>query len=600
MMWHDEIPSLAQRMFRMAGVPLNWHVEAREADELTLSLSGDTLTVCAPDLSGAGRGLFQAACALKEGREIPRLTQRRHIASCGMMLDMSRGGVMTVEAVKRMIDAQAALGLNLMMLYTEDTYPVAGYPYLGYLRGRYTEAELRELDDYAASSGVELVPCIQTLAHLEQFLQWSESTPLKDNDTCLLVDEPKVYDFIRAELESVSRIFRSRRIHIGMDEAHGIGLGKYYALHGPTDRFALLTRHLNRVVDMCQSLGLKPIMWSDMFYRLGSAKNDYYDPDARVPESAVANIPQVALCYWDYYHQDESFYTGMLEGHRRMGKEVVFAGGLWTWSGFLPQVKRTEATSFPALRACLKAGVNTVLATLWGDDGCETDYRLTLNQLPIYSEHCWLGDACTPEECHRQGERLTGLPQGVYEAMGAFYPNAEDLRPGKMLVYADPLYPLLEGLWDLTGYAESLDKAAAVLAGRPEDPRCVYAGLLLTIAQKKLAWISVLRPAYVRGDRAEVSRMAREELPALRALYERLLTVWRDQWEEARKRNGWETPCARLGAVMARLDDAQHALLRWAEGQTDRVDELEEQPLPARRVWGREDYHTASFPQYRG
>ena len=94
--------------------------------------------------------------------------------------------------------------------------------------------------------------------------------------------------------------------------------------------------------------------------------------------------------------------------------------------------------------------------------------------------------------------------------------------------------------------------------------------------------------------------MAREELPALRALYERLLTVWRDQWEEARKRNGWETPCARLGAVMARLDDVQHALLRWAEGQTDRVDELEEQPLPARRVWGREDYHTASFPQYRG
>ena len=599
-MWHDEISSLARRMFRMAGVPLTWQVEAREAEELTLSLSGDTLTVCAPDLSGAGRGLFQAACALKEGRDIPCLSQKRHIASCGMMLDMSRGGVMTVEAVKRMIDAQAALGLNLMMLYTEDTYPVAGYPYLGYLRGRYTEAELRELDDYAASSGVELVPCIQTLAHLEQFLQWHESTPLKDNDICLLVDEPKVYDFIRAELESVSRLFRSRRVHIGMDEAHGIGLGRYYALHGPTDRFSLLTRHLNRVVDLCQGLGLKPIMWSDMFYRLGSAKNDYYDPNARVPERAVADIPQVALCYWDYYHQDEGFYAGMLEGHRRMGKEVVFAGGLWTWSGFLPQVKRTEATAFPALRACLKAGVSTVLATLWGDDGCETDYRLTLNQLPIYSEHCWLGDACTVEECHRQGERLTGLPQGVYEAMGAFYPSAEDLRPGKMLVYADPLYPLLEGLWDLTGYAESLEKSAEVLAGYPDDPRCVYAGLLLTIARKKLSWISALRPAYVRGDRAEVGRMAREELPALRALYERLMTVWRGQWEEARKRNGWETPCARLGAVMARLDDAQHTLLRWAEGQADRVEELEEQPLPAQRMWGREDYHTASFPQYRG
>ena len=600
MSWSQEIPALARRMFALAGVSLPWQVEARKAEELTLSLAGNTLTVCAPDLSGAGRGLFQAACALKEGRPLPRLPQKRRIASCGMMLDMSRGGVMTVDAVKGMIDAQAALGLNLMMLYTEDTYPVADYPYLGYLRGRYTVDELRELDGYAASSGVELVPCIQTLAHLEQFLQWDSSAPLKDNDICLLADEPKVYDFIRAELESVSRLFRSRRVHIGMDEAHGIGLGRYYTLHGPTDRFALLTRHLTRVVDICRELGLHPIMWSDMFYRLGSAHNDYYDPDARVPEETVARIPQVALCYWDYYHQDEAFYAGMLEGHRRMGKEVVFAGGLWTWSGFLPQVKRTEATAVPALRACLKAGVGTVLATLWGDDGCETDYRLALNQLPIYSEHCWLGQDCTAEECHRQGERLTGLSQDVYEAMGAFYPSAEDQRPGKLLVYGDPLYPLLEGLWDLPGYAEALEKGAAVLSTHQEDRRCVYAWLLLTIAQKKLAWISALRPAYIRGDRAEVGRMARENLPALHALYKRLMDVWRDQWEEARKRNGWETPCARLGAVMARLEDAQHTLLRWAEGLTDRVDELDEQPLPARRMGGREDYHTASFPQYRG
>ena len=76
------------------------------------------------------------------------------------------------------------------------------YPYLGYLRGRYTAEELQELDTYAWESGVELVPCIQTLAHLEQFLQWNENIDMRDNDTCLLVDEPKVYDFIAAELRA--------------------------------------------------------------------------------------------------------------------------------------------------------------------------------------------------------------------------------------------------------------------------------------------------------------------------------------------------------------------------------------------------------------
>ena len=90
--------------------------------------------------------------------------------------------------------------------------------------------ELQELDTYAwGKRGVELVPCIQTLAHLEQFLQWNENIDMRDNDylSCWWMN-PKYMMFIAAELRAVKRIFRSNRIHIGMDEAHGIGLGRYY------------------------------------------------------------------------------------------------------------------------------------------------------------------------------------------------------------------------------------------------------------------------------------------------------------------------------------------------------------------------------------
>lgn len=599
MAWNEACASLRERMFALADCAWHGPVRCLESDTLSLNFDGETLTVKAPDLSGVGRGLFQAACAIRQNEAVPTLNQKRHIASCGMMVDMSRGGVMTVEAVKGLIDAHAALGLNMMMLYTEDTYPVEGYPYLGYLRGRYSENELRELDAYAADSGVELIPCIQTLAHLEQFLQWEACRDIKDNDICLLVDEPKVYDFVRAELDSVRRCFRSKRIHIGMDEAHGIGMGRYYQLHGPEDRFAILTRHLNRVVGMCEELGLKPIMWSDMFYRLGSKDNDYYDTEAVVPQSAIDSIPNVALCYWDYYHKDENFYAGMLEGHRRMGKEVVFAGGIWTWSGLLPHVRKTNATAYPGLRACLKAGVNTVLATCWGDDGCETDYRLTLNQLPIYSEHVWLGEDCTKDAADRMGVMLTGLSQEAFDAMGAFYNGDEDRRPGKGMFYCDPLYPLHEGMWDLKGYEEGLLRGLAAVEKHLDDPRCEYTWLLLNIALKKLRWVNALRPAYIRGDKAAVHRLAEEAIPELRGLYERFLVVWRDQWESCRKRNGWETPCARVGAVLARLEDTQHVLLRWVRGEIDHIDELDEEPLRAVRMGGRQDYHVLAFPQFR-
>lgn len=591
--------ALRQRMFALAGCDWAGEVCFKEGEELSLLMDGERLTVEAPDISAAARGLFLAACALRDGEDIPELHQTRHIASCGMMLDMSRGGVMTVEAVKGMIDAHAALGLNLMMLYTEDTYTVPEAPYLGYLRGRYTEKELREMDDYAAESGVELVPCVQTLAHLEQFLQWDVNRDIKDNDCVLMIDEPKTYAWIRAALTALRRCFRTNRIHIGMDEAHGVGLGEYYQKHGAVNRFELLNRHLNRVVDICKELGFKPIMWSDMFYRLGSKNNDYYDTDAVVPESAIAQIPDVALCYWDYYHTDEPFYAGMLEGHRKMGKEVVFAGGIWTWSGILPHVRKTNATMYPALRACLKAGIGTVLATSWGDDGCETDYRLALNQLPIYSEHVWLGEDCTRAEVERMGERLTGLSEACFNAMGAFYADDEDRRPGKGLFYCDPLYPLTEGLWDLTGYREGLEEGIKTLERHLDDSRCEYAWLAMRIALEKLNWVNELRPAYLRGDKTAVLAMADEKLPAMRELYVKMMSVWREQWESGRKRNGWETICARLGAVIARLDDVQRILLRWADGTIERVEELDETPLPASRLCGRQDYHTMSFPQFR-
>lgn len=591
--------ALRRRMFALAGCDWTGEVCFKEGEELSLLMDGERLTVEAPDISAAARGLFLAACALRDGKDIPELHQTRHIASCGMMLDMSRGGVMTVEAVKGMIDAHAALGLNLMMLYTEDTYTVPEAPYLGYLRGRYTEKELREMDDYAAESGVELVPCVQTLAHLEQFLQWDVNRDIKDNDCVLMIDEPKTYAWIRAALTALRRCFRTNRIHIGMDEAHGVGLGEYYQKHGAVNRFELLNRHLNRVVDICKELGFKPIMWSDMFYRLGSKNNDYYDTDAVVPESAIAQIPDVALCYWDYYHTDEQFYAGMLEGHRQMGKKVVFAGGIWTWSGILPHVRKTNATMYPALRACLKAGIGTVLATLWGDDGCETDYRLALNQLPIYSEHVWLGEDCTRAEVERMGERLTGLSETCFNAMGAFYADDDDHRPGKGLFYCDPLYPLTEGLWDLTGYREGLEEGIKTLERHLDDSRCEYAWLAMRIALEKLNWVNELRPAYLRGDKAVVLTMTNEKLPAMRELYVKMMSVWREQWESGRKRNGWETICARLGAVIARLDDVQRILLRWADGTIECVEELDEMPLPASRLCGRQDYHTMSFPQFR-
>ena len=72
----------------------------------------------------------------------------------GIMLDCSRNGVLTVASVKHYMDILSKLGYNCLMLYTEDTYEVDNQPFFGYLRGRYSQEELKELDSYAAGKGI--------------------------------------------------------------------------------------------------------------------------------------------------------------------------------------------------------------------------------------------------------------------------------------------------------------------------------------------------------------------------------------------------------------------------------------------------------------
>jgi len=569
-------------------------IEVKKAPGLHVRMHGGACAIAAEDRNALARGFFLLGEALSRGETELDTCQRRRISSCGAMLDCSRNAVPTLKGAKKLIDHLAALGMNLLLLYTEDTYEVPEYPYLGYLRGRFTLDELRQLDAYAAGYDMELMPCIQTLGHMAQFLQWNESAPLRDKNDILLIDEEKTYTLIDAMLRALRSAVRTERIHIGMDEAHDVGLGRYLDKHGPVDRMELMRHHLEKVAELCGKHGFKPIMWSDMFFRLGSRRGDYYDREAKIPQEVIDAMPPVDMCYWDYYHMDEDFYDHMICEHAKMGK-VVFAGGVWVWSGFLPQVKRTQATMRPALRCCARHQVDTVFATLWGDDGNETNAFLAMNQMPIFSEACWQGPEFSDASVERLGSFLTGIKPEIYKAFGEFYPDENDKRTGKMLVWCDPLYPLWNaGHESLQAAIDRFDAARAVVE-KEDRLECRYAALLFDIAARKAELARGLRDSYLAGDRAYLLHAAEDLLPALHAKYQQLTPLHRTLWERDMRRNGWEVLCLRYGAVSARLMDAQDEIRRYLAGELDAMAELEEEPLPVARI-GEQHYRNCVSP----
>ena len=98
------------------------------------------------------------------------------------------------------------------------------------------------------------MPCIQTLAHTGTLFRWSKYGDIHDINDIMLVGEEKTYAFLDKLFATAAETFTSRRINIGMDEAHMVGLGKYLEKNGYCDRFSILNEHLQRGLSIAQKI----------------------------------------------------------------------------------------------------------------------------------------------------------------------------------------------------------------------------------------------------------------------------------------------------------------------------------------------------------
>ncbi len=510
----------------------------------------------------------------------------------GIMIDISQGNaVLNVENVKKIIYRMSIMGLNMLMLYAEDNYEVEGEPYFGYMRGRYSQEELREIDDYAFELGVEVIPCIQTLAHLIDALKWACYSDIKDDDDTLLVGCDRTYEFIEKLVASASAPLRSKRIHIGLDEAWKLGQGNYLLMNGYRSKFDIMNEHLERVLKISDKYGLKPMMWSDMFFRAASAAGDYYDRKAVIPQEVLDRTPKdIQLVYWDYYNNDEEFYTDFIQRHKRFGSNPIFAGGIWNWAGFGLNYGKTFVTTNSALTACKKEGVKEVFATLWGDDTTESNIYSALLGMQLYAEHGYAKEL-DHEKLKRRFKFCTGCNYDDFmdiryldETPGTNPGNLETYNPCKYLFWQDILAGLfdknIEGLSMSDHYEDTRRKMESYSLNNGEF-NFVFAFLekVCSVLAVKSELGLELKDAYMRGDAAELRRLAKYILPELGRRVADLRLYHRKLWMETNKPLGWEIMDLRYGQVLMRIDTATARINDYLSGNIDRIEELEQERL---------------------
>ena len=510
-------------------------------------------------------------------------------SSLGVMLDMSRNAVMTVESIKRYIPLLKKMGYNTVFLYTEDTYEVDGEPYFGYMRGRYSKDEMKEIDAFCASIGVEVIPCIQTLAHLNGTIRWRKF-PV-DCEDIILADDERTYELIEHMFTPLSECFSTRKIHVGMDEASMVGRGLHLDKNGYEKASSIVARHLEKVCEIAKKFDYEVMLWSDMFFRSWTGGQYYMDEVKKVPEDVSSSVPaSVIPVFWDYYHQSEDMYDVMLEMHNQLSKKTWFAGGVWCWSGFMPHNKFSISTMGPAIRSCRRNNIKNIFMTMWGDDGAECSKFSMLPAL-FYVSECAKGNEDI-ESVKSKFERITGgitfdefmmldAPNDIFESNGTV---SNPVNPSKYMLYSDYFngfldYTVVPGASALYAeYAKKLDSIAK--KSRKYGYLFISAAKLCEALAVKYELGVKTREAYKAGNLNVLRTLAENDYVEAEKKIDAFARTFERQWLTDNKPHGFDVQDGRLGAIIRRTSACRRRLLDYVNGKINSIPELEEEVLP--------------------
>ena len=508
----------------------------------------------------------------------------------GVMLDCSRNAVMKPEKVKEYAGLLHKMGYNMLMMYTEDTYEIEGEPYFGYLRGRYTKEELRSICEYCHSIGMEVIPAIQTLGHLNNIFRWGAYRPICDMEPVLLAEDERTYALIRRMFAACREAYPyTNVINIGMDEAYGLGLGSYLKKHGYVPAHEILLRHLSRVIEIAKEFQFEPIMWSDMFFRL---EHDGLYEVLDTPEEVKLSDEVVSLCpkgvsqvFWRYHSTNEEGYRNMLREHKRFAGESWFGGGAFTWSSMAVGNGITLKAMFPAMRACVKENTDNIVITMWGDDGKNCSFYSMLPSLYAV------------RRCHQGVEDMEQIKKEFEELFGERFDDMMLLDlPGdygntrphddtyhKYMLYNDPFFGFLDGLAQPNAKENYVAHAPKLQALADKGGRFAYlyqnmANFCRVMAIKYDLGVRT-RAAYASGDKAQIAALV-ADYRATGDATEAFADSMRDVWYRENRPHGFEVQEHRLGGLAYRLHSLANRLEQYVRGEITTLPELEEEILP--------------------
>ena len=334
----------------------------------TLKIDGDGIRI-----RGGQPGIFYGLCTLRQlvlqyQRQLPHLiiNDSPDFLARGVMLDISRDKVPTMETLYMLVDELAALKINEFQLYIEHTFAYQDHREVWEHASPMTAQQILELDAYCKQRHVDLVPNQNSLGHMERWLKFPRYLPLAETPegfelpwnnefrSASTIDpsDPESLKLIEGLYGEYLPYFSSELFNVGGDEPWELGQGKNkQAIQERGGRVYL--DWMTKLNELVQSHGRRMQFWGDIIMK-------YPELVPEIPEDVIA-------LEWGYESTHPFDEHGAI--FAESGVPFYVCPGTSSWNTLIGRTDNAIGNLHNAAKNGLKHGAIGYLITDWGDRG---------------------------------------------------------------------------------------------------------------------------------------------------------------------------------------------------------------------------------------
>ena len=464
-MWRSDLDQITGKMvlFSRGAIKGKHYIELVKTDHLGVSENEDQayrLTVAQDFIrleATTNTGLFYATQSLKQLYRYSFIKNKGEIHIPCMTItdwpnfkirtwqdDISRGPIVSMDYLKRLIPQLAECKLNAFSLYTEHTFKTKCHPDIA-PTDAFTAEEIKELEDFCRPYHIQIIGNQQCFGHFEEILCNPFYSHLADTKWNLNPAEEETYQFLEDHLREVARAYKSPYFNINCDETESLGQGNAKAYVDSLGAETVYYQHVNRVNRMLRPYRKRVMMWGDIA-----------DQHPEILDNLDNDILLIA---WSYVGIDS--FDDFLKPYKESGRNFFVAPGVSLSERVWPKHYEFKKNITNLCRDGYKNGAFGVINTCWDDFG-ESLINCALFGLALGAETSW--NPATKQDRHTEANFTLHFFGSLSEALCQHLDELSELTKidgiGKFTAMTEPMVPFYPAL--VSDSIKALNQRASV------------------------------------------------------------------------------------------------------------------------------------------